>query len=799
MRIRSVSVRSVVLVAVVMMFAGSSEAQWTPSGNSTTNGIYRSGTVGVGTSSAAANQLHVFTATSLDGIAVDGSNNPAINFRNSGSIKGYFGLATSANGFFTGSAVNDLVLQSLGGKVHFVVGSGTPTLTISGANLGIGTAAPTANLHVIGYPASNSSYVTWDGADYSLMSVRSQQLSANGTHVFTSLNLGSSKFASLLGLSEDLTDGSTVNHAGVLGVGVSRAVSTQGYTAGIEGDAYRGYVAGGTTALLAGVSGYAEVDQGTATKTAAFYAWAPYSAAAPNASIGLNAGVYIDNQNANAANITNNYQLYSASTSPFVITPNGSVGVGTASPLYPLDVRGTLYFGNGPDELSPRMITYDDGWNASYVTYGGDSATRYKSTGPFVWKNVPAQGTRLTASGTQTMVLDNGGNIWTAGQIYSSSGGFKFPDGTVQTTAASGTGGGGPVTAGNVSTGNFGSTSTPGNYGFPARLDIATGGVTPRGVDSDLVIGSATPQIEFYHSAGSSAFNYDGNFMRLWMNTGSGWLSTMQWANNGKVGIASQPTFQFEVAHTSTSTAYANDTTQFGMGLINPSAVDGSWSQISFAQQGNGSVLASVGTQFHAGNKADLVFGTQTGTVLTEKMRITAAGNVGIGLVPATSSTYMLDVNGNLHASGAITGGTIYATYQDVAEWVPASADAVEPGTVVVLDPETGNGVTASATAYDTTVAGVVSEHPGVVLGSPGEGKAQIATTGRVKVKVDAGKGAIRVGDLLVTSGVAGTAMKSEPIEINGRRFHQPGTIIGKALEALPVGTGEILVLLSLQ
>ena len=41
--------------------------------------------------------------------------------------------------------------------------------------------------------------------------------------------------------------------------------------------------------------------------------------------------------------------------------------------------------------------------------------------------------------------------------------------------------------------------------------------------------------------------------------------------------------------------------------------------------------------------------------------------------------------------------------------------------------------------------------------------------------------------------------MKSEPMEINGRRFHQPGTIIGKALEPLDAGTGEILVLLSLQ
>jgi hypothetical protein len=41
--------------------------------------------------------------------------------------------------------------------------------------------------------------------------------------------------------------------------------------------------------------------------------------------------------------------------------------------------------------------------------------------------------------------------------------------------------------------------------------------------------------------------------------------------------------------------------------------------------------------------------------------------------------------------------------------------------------------------------------------------------------------------------------MRSEPIEVQGRTFHQPGTIIGKALEPLDSGLGEILVLLSLQ
>jgi hypothetical protein len=545
MRNRSLPAILAVLFTLVVSLAGTLQAQpsqWSTSGGNIYNN--NSGFVGIGSSATPQTALHVFGEFTVSGSAGDVRWAPR-----------------------SGSGTTMMMYNPSGTDLRVFGGGDLFTFTSTG-NLGIGLTAPTAKLHVIGSPASSSAYVTWDGADYSLMSVRSQQLSAFGTHVFTSLNLGANKFASLLGLSEDLTDGTSINHAGVLGVGVSRASNSQGYIAGIEGDAYRAYVPGGTTSLLIGVSGYAEVDQGTATKTAAFYAWAPYSSAPPNGSIGLNAGVYIDNQNTFGANVTNNYQLYSASTSPFVITPNGSVGIGTTGPLYPLDVRGTLYFGNGPDELSPREIVYDDGWNASYVTYGVDAVTRYKSTGPFVWKNVPTQGTRLTATGTQTMVLDQSGNLSTSGAI---------------------------------------------------------------------------------------------------------------------------------------------------------------------------------------------------------------------------------------HAAGAVTGSTVYATYQDVAEWVPASPDAIEPGTVVVLDPEKENGVTASSAAYDTTVAGVVSQHPGLVLGVGGEGKAQVATTGRVKVKVDATKGAIRVGDLLVTSGVAGTAMKSEPMVVNGRRIHQPGTIIGKALQPLASGTGEILVLLSLQ
>jgi hypothetical protein len=164
-----------------------------------------------------------------------------------------------------------------------------------------------------------------------------------------------------------------------------------------------------------------------------------------------------------------------------------------------------------------------------------------------------------------------------------------------------------------------------------------------------------------------------------------------------------------------------------------------------------------------------------------------------------TSPDVMVVSPTNVAIAGDVNvSGNIAAKYQDVAEWVPTVAK-IAPATVVVIDPKRDNHVLPATSPYDQRVAGVITDRPGVILGEGGNDQVKVAHSGRVKMKVDASYGAVAVGDLLVTSATPGYAMRSEPVKVGEVQMHRPGTLIGKALEPLAEGKGEILVLLSLQ
>lgn len=173
------------------------------------------------------------------------------------------------------------------------------------------------------------------------------------------------------------------------------------------------------------------------------------------------------------------------------------------------------------------------------------------------------------------------------------------------------------------------------------------------------------------------------------------------------------------------------------------------------------------------------------------RMHVGNAGFVGVG---TNNPLERLDVAGATRTQCVkITGGC------DLAEPFETVERAVEAGMVVTIDPEHEGKVRVAASAYDTTVVGVVSGAGGVNTGMTmsQEGVldmgAPIALVGRVYVWCDAGFGVIKPGDLLTSSATAGHAMKAAD------RERASGAILGKALTTLSEGRGLVLMVVTLQ
>jgi len=163
----------------------------------------------------------------------------------------------------------------------------------------------------------------------------------------------------------------------------------------------------------------------------------------------------------------------------------------------------------------------------------------------------------------------------------------------------------------------------------------------------------------------------------------------------------------------------------------------------------------------------------------------------GPGIFAWSTITHSLVVSGSAYISSDLFVGGTVTENADIAEYYVAVGN-LEPGDVVVLDPDTSLGLRLSDQPYDTRVAGIISTDPAIVLPGAVDG-VPLALVGRVPAKVDASFGAIQVGDLLTTSPTPGHAMLCVD------RIQCIGAIIGKALEPLESGTDSIMILVTLQ
>jgi len=175
-------------------------------------------------------------------------------------------------------------------------------------------------------------------------------------------------------------------------------------------------------------------------------------------------------------------------------------------------------------------------------------------------------------------------------------------------------------------------------------------------------------------------------------------------------------------------------------------------------------------------------------------------GKTGGYFTTTSGSGFAAVFKGNVEIQSRTTGTPVMRLGEglDYAEGFNVTVkESIEPGTVLVINPDDPGNLTISTESYDRKVAGIVSGAGGLdsaVKVGIDRYDHYVALAGRVYCYVDTSYGAIEPGDLLTTSPTPGYAMVVKDYQ------RAQGAILGKAMESLPAGErGQILVLVTLQ
>lgn len=519
---------------------------------------------------------------------------------------------------------------------------------------------------------------------------------------------------------------------------------------------------------------------------------------------------------------------------------------------------GTSATGEEPDTSVP--VTVDQGifsvllGGTGMVPLTANAIAGLSSASLRVWVNtgagfelLPDQALASAAFALHSESAERSFSGFTAnGVIESTSGGFKFPDGTLQTTAATSTGGGGTLDqaydfggpgAGRTITADAGAVQVNGTDGLRVNGSIGVGAntIAPTAkISVKNVGGNDTTKLlsfdeatgdEFYLESGFAGASDTGNFLKL--NTA--WTSSaMVWRGDGHVGLGTNsPGARLQVLHVGSGTASpalnAANLASDGIAITatnvstQPTMVvtqAGSGDILTLNPPGGGSPPTRVDNQGRLRLAANFGGGVSGAPIYSENV---ASNGVAVwAKASGTDGTLILEQagtgslirgfkSGSLKFEVQNSGRVVTTALQitgggDLAEPFHIRDDArVEPGSVLVIDARHEGRLKISDRAYDACVAGVASGaggiEPGITL-IPGDkqiGGREVALSGRVYVLADASTGAIAPGDLLTTSDVAGHAMKAT----DPRR--RQGAILGKAMSGLAEGRGLVLALVTLQ
>lgn len=521
--------------------------------------------------------------------------------------------------------------------------SGTGTLTNSvmydnGTNVGIGTTSPAQIFDIEGMLQVNStgnilkinnvatSWPSSQGSANSLLqnngsgtftwstALSPASVSVTGTTDATSVTTGSLKTLGGLGVSKsawigtDLTFPSGVDHI------ISTEANASGSTAGLTISTGNAGGASGTPGDLYLTGGSGEDISG--------------------------ASVYITGGGSSVANGGTLTLEPGAGTGA-----NGNITIGATTLPPEVSIRTTAFKVTTGTPGVGKVLT-DDGAGTGIATWATPTAgTPGGSNTQLQYNNSGAFGGISGATTNGTDVTFGSGNlIATSPSINGSA------------TSTTGT----QLNYLNAATGTTGTAST--NVVFSGSPTIATPTITTSATVPLLIGGTGTTDDLIYRTtSGSGTTGAD----HIWQSGNNGATELMRLLNSGSVGVG-----------TATPDVYSNGTAKY-FTVQNTTAAGATFSQIVAGTTGQAILMFGNGTIKRGGivgeDGSHLTFYTNTsnsGTSISEKMRITSGGGVGIG---TTSISAVLHLK-----AGAATASTAPLKFTSGTNLTTAEAGAME-------------------------------------------------------------------------------------------------------------------------